>query len=702
MLKRPDFDENGRLSIPSEDNLLPPVVVEEALGKHEESMEPLDELESGGWFDTETKAFLASMFVHVGLIVGLAAIPIMVEPTLVTSLLISSEAPMLVEPDFNIFEDIAVNDEVNEKIGSNLVGDTASAMSLAPTVADIAQVVTPDVTVPTPLAKLDLSAQVKQASGLVQSKKTMRGNTGTGVAGTDGAIDRVTFELLQSIEERPTLVVWLMDASISLIKRRDEIRGRLDRVYEELGIVQSMKRREMKAGSEVEPLLTSVLSFGKTVDLLTKSPTADLKEIRTAIDEIEIDESGVEMTFTAIYLAADRFKKLRNINSEKGPERNVVIVVVTDERGDDIQGLEKSIEICRKFAIPVHVLGVPAPFGRDVTYIKYIDPDPKFDQSPQWGAIDQGPETLYPERVRLGYSKNYYDEPAIDSGFGPYAISRLCYETGGIYFTIHPNRKYNQDVRSDEIAAFSSRLKAFFDPEVMSRYRPDYLPEEEYLKQASKSPLRSALLQASKASRADVLDKPRTLFIRRDEPGFVRDLTKAQEEAARLEPALANIANILQIGESGRASETSSRWLASFDLSYATALAAKVRTETYNLMLAKAKRGMPFSTPKNNTWTLVPSQEVSVSSKLEKEAELARKLFKEVETKHAGTPWAFLAKTELEHPIGWSWKDSYTELDTAKKEMKTPKKEDKEMKMRKDEEAKMLKAMTPKRPIPKL
>ncbi len=700
MLKRPDLDENGQLSSSFDEARLPPIQSEE-IAANSDSQEFEESVDSAGWFDAETKAFLASMLVHVGLIVGLAAIPIIAEPKLVTTLLISSETPAIHEPDFNIFEDIAVSDEVSDKIGSNLVGDTASAMSLAPNVADISQVVTPDVAVPTPLAKLDLSAQVRQASGLVQSKKTVRGNTGEGVAGTDGAIDRITFELLQSIEERPTLVVWLMDASVSLIKRRDEIRERLDRVYEELGIVQSMKRREMKPGSEVEPLLTSVLSFGKTVDLLTKNPTADLKEIREAIDGIEIDESGVEMTFTAIYLAADRFKKFRNINSPSGPERNVVIVVVTDERGDDVQGLEKSIDICRKFAMPVHVLGVPAPFGRDVTYIKYVDPDPKFDQTPQWGAIDQGPETLYPERVRLGYSKNYYEEPAIDSGFGPFAISRLCYETGGIYFTIHPNRKYDQEVNSKEIAAFSSRLKAFFDPQVMSRYRPDYLPEDEYLRQVSKSPLRSALLQASKASRADVLEKPRTNFVRRDEPSFVRDLTKAQEEAARLEPALANLVNMLQIGEASRASETSARWLASFDLSYATAIAAKVRTETYNLMLAKAKRGMPFSSPKNNTWTLTPSDEVSVSSKLEKEAALAKKLFKEVEAKHAGTPWAFLAKTELEHPIGWSWKDSYTELD-AKKDMKNTKKDNNEMKMREDEKAKMLKPMTPKRPIPKL
>jgi hypothetical protein len=696
MLKRPDLMET---ELPFEESIsaAPPVASESAV--EEVADEGLNS-DSGTWLDAETKAFLSSMLVHVGLIVGLAAIPIVVEPELVTSLLIESEPPAIEEPDFHVLEDLAVADQVQEKLGSNLIGDTASALSLAPEVAEISQVVTPDVTVPTPWANLDLSVQVKQASALVESQRTVRGLTGAGVAGTDGAIDRITMELIQSIEERPTLVVWLMDASVSLIRRRAEIRERLDRIYEELGIIEAMRRKDAERSGEAERLLTSVIAFGKTVDLVTKNPTADRREIQDAIDSIQIDDSGLEMTFSAIYLAADRFKNFRNMKSERGPERNVVFIVVTDERGDDIQGLDKSIEICRKFAIPVHVLGVPAPFGRDVTYIKYVDPDPKFDQTPQWGQIDQGPETLYPERVRLGYTRNYYEEPTIDSGFGPYAMSRICYETGGIYFTIHPNRKYGTDVRSNEIEAFSSRMKAFFDPEIMSRYRPDYLPETEYLRQVSKSPLRSALLQASKLSRADVLEKPRTTFIRRDEPGFIRDLTKAQEEAARLEPALNQLVSVLQIGEAGRASENSPRWLASFDLSYAISLAAKVRTETYNLMLAKAKRGMPFTNPKNNTWTLVPSEEVSVSSKLEKEAQLARKLFNEVLAKHTGTPWAYLAKTELEHPIGWSWQESATDLSPEKKENNRP--NNNPMRLRDDEQAKMLKPAPPKRPIPKL
>ena len=54
-----------------------------------------------------------------------------------------------------------------------------------------------------------------------------------------------------------------------------------------------------------------------------------------------------------------------------------MFVVVTDERGDDASQLEQSIEGCRKWGIPVYVIGVPAPFGREHTFVKYVDPDPE-------------------------------------------------------------------------------------------------------------------------------------------------------------------------------------------------------------------------------------------------------------------------------------------------------------------------------------
>jgi len=240
-------------------------------------------------------------------------------------------------------------------------------------------------------------------------------------------------------------------------------------------------------------------------------------------------------------------------------------------------------------------------------------------------------------------------------------------------------------------------MQRFFDPEKMAKYKPDYLTEAAYMQQISKSPLRSSLIQAAQMARSGVLDRPKLRFVITDEAGLVRDLTTAQQESARLEPGLNSLVSILQLGENARATEKSPRWLASYDLSYGVSLAAKVRNETYNLMLAKAKRGMQFSNPKNNTWTLVPSKEISVSSKLEKEAEFATTLLSGVVKSHEGTPWAYLANEELNRPIGWTWADSHTDMSPPKKRPPNanppPQNADDKLKMM---------MMPVRRPIPKL
>src|SRR6185503_14725423 len=100
------------------------------------------------------------------------------------------------------------------------------------------------------------------------------------------------------------------------------------------------------------------------------------------------------------------------------PRRNVMIVVFTDEAGDDLDALDAAVDICRKYEIPVYVIGVPAPFGRENAFVKWIDPDPKFDQSPQWAKVHQGPESLLPERIKLLFGGRAELEEQMDSGFG--------------------------------------------------------------------------------------------------------------------------------------------------------------------------------------------------------------------------------------------------------------------------------------------
>jgi hypothetical protein len=568
------------------------------------------------------------------------------------------------ELDLTTPKEFAPSPLISEDIGANSVGDVGMAMSLAQIVSEVSVVPSPTDLPVEPSGEIAINNEISVATGLNFSKNlTVKGATGEGVTGAVGAIDRLTQEILRSLEERKTLVVWLFDQSPSLSRERAAINERFDRIYEELGVIEASGNPAF-AKHEDKPLLTSVMSFGQEIKLLTKQPTDDLQEIKAAVAGMDQDESGVEKIFSAVYLAADRFKPFRIRDPVKNePQRNVLLVAFTDERGDDLDGLDQTISMCRRYAIPVYVVGVPAPFGQEETYVKWIDPDPSFDQTPQWGRVNQGPETLFPERIKLGFGEDIEKGPdPMDSGFGPFALTRMCYETGGIYFSVHPSRNVNREVGRDETPALTAHLKYFFDPQIMRRYRPDYVPAEEYLRRAEGNRARASLLMASKKSWVQTLDEPVLRFVKRSEPELANALSEAQKVPAKAEPALLDLYNILKEGEADRARETTLRWQAGYDLAMGRILASLVRVQAYNALLAEAKRGMPFKDGNNNTWVLVPSDDITIDSRLAGMAAKAKEYLQSVINYHPGTPWELLAKRELEVPLGWNWTEECTDL----------------------------------------
>lgn len=642
-----------------------------------------------------TAIAVASIVAHLLIFLFLALIRLTV-PSEEKVVLVAPIREVSLQP-VDLMDKIDYSDDPTEEFSADAISEGAPQDLSAELLSEVIEIAKPE-----PMESFDqatlMASQIFQQSSGPMDRLQQRGVAGQSTQGAAGAVDRLTFELLQSMEERPTLVAWLFDKSGSLHRQRREILGRFDRIYEELGIVQqndaSMKNRDDKDTR----LLTSIIGFGRDVQLYTNKPTSDLARIKDTIESIEVDSTGVELAFTAVEEAVKEFKRFRrNVDGE--PMRNVVFVLVTDERGDDYQKLEASIAGCRRYGIPVHVIGVPAPFGREHTYVKYVDPDPKFDQSPQWAEVDQGPETLLPERVQVGFTGDFQDEPPIDSGFGPYALTRLCYETGGIYFTVHPNRKSTRNVGRGEVTAYASYLRRFFDSETMQRYRPDYLSPQDYMSLVKASPLRQSLVNAAQLKPVQGVAKPQTVFVRRDDAALAGDLTRAQQDAAKLEPTLIRMAQTLMPGLDERDQETSPRWQAGYDLAMGRVLAQKVRTETYNAMLAKAKRGMAFSDPKYNTWVLEPDASVTVGSRWQREAEKARELLGNVKEHHSGTPWSYLAEQELAVPIGWKWTEDVTDLTPRQR----PRAGNNNPNPRppRDDRANMLKKL-PKRPIPKL
>jgi hypothetical protein len=577
------------------------------------------------------------------------------------------------------------SEEASEKIGANSQGGTDTAFAMAPYIDGLSAL--PDGIIngglqgdgvgglSTPseygtqsgagrLGDISVRQDIALATGPhFNQNLIVRGAAGVGATGAEGAVDRITHEILLSLEERKTLVVWFFDQSGSLASQRETISKRFDRIYEELGVVQASGNAAFKR-HDSKPLLSAAVSFGKQVKLLTSKPTDDIKELKSLIDKIPTDDSGVEMTFSAVYQAAEKFREYRM----KEPRRNVIFVVFTDEVGDDENGLDATVAICRKNEIPVYVIGVPAPFGRKDVEIKWVDPDPQFDQTPQWVPVRQGPESFQPELVKLGFSGDRNEMP-LDSGFGPYSLTRLCYETGGIFFAVHPNRKMDRRVGREETMSMTAHLDFFFDPQTMRSYRPDYLSLKEYERLLKANRARRALVQAAQFSQLTPMENPTTVFPKVNEADFVNKLSMAQRQAAVLEPKVLQIYETLRTGEKDRDQLIHPRWQAGYDLAMGRTLAVKVRTEAYNAMLAKAKQGMKFAEPKNDTWELMPADDISVGSAMEKQATIAKTYLERVKNEHTGTPWALLASRELNVPLGWKWIERYTGVNAPRERM---------------------------------
>lgn len=617
-------------------------------------------------FDGDSPAFLVSLVTHLVLVVALGLTPLIIQENQVT-LTVTSVPEDEEKIELKIPEEFYFSEQRSEEVGANSVQGEAMALSEAPIISEVSVIPShQDILPEVENATVEINNAIEVATGLnYNANLAVKGAAGEGTTGAVGAIDRLTHEILLSLEERKTLVVWCFDSTASLIPQRNAIHDRFDKIYEELGIIEAAGNKAF-AKHEDRPLLSSVVSFGNNVELVTKKPTDSLAELKSAVKGIQNDNSGNENVFRTVYEVAKAYDHYRFAVDGGKPERNVMIVVFTDEAGTDQNDLEKAVAICRRHTMPVYVVGVPAPFGRRETLMKWVDPDPKYDQSPQWGVVDQGPESLLPERIKLNFSSSKEDDLSIDSGFGPYSLTRLCVETGGIYFSVHPNRDVRRAVSRQETQAFSSHLSHFFDPEIMRRYRPDYVSTKEYQKRVTTNKARSALIQASAMSQLDQMGSPNLRFVKSDEAAFATALSEAQQEAARVEPKINQLYEVLRAGETDREKEDTLRWKAGYDLAMGRVLAVKVRTEAYNAMLAAAKRGLKPKDPKNNTWTLKPADEISVGSQLAKLGERAKMYLNRVVKDHPGTPWALLAEKELKDPVGWVWQDSFTDLTPRK------------------------------------
>ena len=631
-----------------------------------------------------------STFFHAALLLAIAFIQVPASRRQLSRIIRLLPATALEE--LNEWERIDIH---NLEVGDESAGGELAleiALPTAPLVAESPAIDEPLAHVPS-LASIDSSVAVATGEDFTRRFKT-KGVAGFGTASAEAAIDRLTKEILLSLEERPTLVVWLLDQSASLVRQRKHIHKRLDRIYRELGAVQASGT----FATYDDPLLSTVIAFGSEVKERLRKPTNDVQQLKTAVAGIERDDSGIENVFAAVLLAGKKYKRMRRTDpSTRLPRRNVMIIVISDEVGDDSSLADDATLLCQRNEIPVYVVGVPAPFGQQETMVKWVDPDPAYDQTPGWGLVNQGPESLHVERIRLGFETDPRRETPVDSGFGPFFLTRLCYETGGIYFAVHPDRDRRRGARRSQVQPFTSHIGAFFDPDKMRRYRPDYVSRAAYEKILRQNLCRMALVTAARQSWVSPMKNPRRRFLGENEAQLARQLTEAQKAAAILEPKLESLYSTLKDGEEDRQREAEPRWQAGYDLAMGRTLATLVRTKGYNAMLAQAKRGIQPTDPKNNTWRLVAAESVATNSELKRLNASAVEYLQRVVQVHPNTPWAYMAAKELEQKRGWKWQDSYTPIPKPQPNSSVAR----VPRMPRNEQVRQI-ARPEKRPVPKL
>jgi hypothetical protein len=429
--------------------------------------------------------------------------------------------------------------------------------------------------------------------------------------------------------------VWLFDATPSMKERREAIAGRFDNIYHQLALLKIADHGALK---------TAVAKFGHSVEYLTKKPVDDVESIKSAIrkikDDGDPDKDSVENVFGACLNAAERFRSYR-VGKER---RRVMLIAVTDERGSDFSRVEEAILKLRRLGMRVYCVGDDAIFGRE----KHFFPHIFHDGFRGLGYTLRGPETARLENVQLPYwGRGDYGE--ITSGFGPYALSRLCDETGGAYLI------------SEELPGPK------FDDAILRNYTPDYRPLRQYEAEREKNPAKAALVQAAVLSIEDGsaisrIPQPRMQFRADNDNTFRQEMNEAQKPLAELDYRLTELHNLLEAGEKSRSQLDTPRWRASFDLALGRVLALRARALGYNEMLAGMKVQMrQFETAGDNTWRIVPASEEHATPKSQKYAKRAREILEGVIEEHRGTQWALLAKEELTAPMAWDWKELHVD-----------------------------------------
>jgi hypothetical protein len=463
------------------------------------------------------------------------------------------------------------------------------------------------------------------------------------VDGVGEALDQLAREILRKLANHKLTVVWLFDESGSMKDDQQAIKEEFGRVATELKL--GLKPDQKSAGV----LNHAIVGFGADFHLELPKPTAEIDEIGSAIERLMVDESGVENTLQAIQRTIAEYSKLIT------KDRRLMIVLVTDESGDDGAQIEEARQMAMSHDVQIYVIGRQALFGYDRAHLLYIDPVTK---DHYWPAIKRGPEAAGFECLQWDGLHERWDEQP--SGFPPYELARLVKSTGGIYFLL-PSEE-NLRVR---------RREHFYSTDLLREYLPEHLSRTEYIKVRNSSVLRRSMYE--------IIEGTKDFGFRRHFPVEPVALQEAiVSEGPKVEERLVVLRQIeqqLRALKKEREREPEKRWQAHYDLMLAQIVCAQIKAYEYLACLKEMaillNRGelRPSEPPDPNRvgidWILDHSKDRKApAAETEKYYAEAERLFRDVIARHANTPWADLAQDCLDRGFGvhrteWKYNPQY-------------------------------------------
>jgi hypothetical protein len=436
------------------------------------------------------------------------------------------------------------------------------------------------------------------------------------------ALDQLAREILRHLKDHKLTVVWLFDESVSMADDQRTIFEKFDRVSSELK--QNIDPDKKSTGA----LSHAIVGFGQGLDFALKKPTLKVDEIGSAIRKLRADLSGVENTMHAVRETVDAYAGLI------GKDRKMLLVLVTDESGDDGADVEEARQALKKYKVPLYVIGRQSLFGYPFAHHRYVDPLTKDVYHPQ---IRRGPETADVEIYQWDGLYDRWDEQP--SGFAPWELARLTRESGGIYFLL-PSEEFMR-IRQREQAYSIVQLK---------EYLPEYDGRQTYIQKRTQSDLRRSLYQ--------IVTETRDFRYRRDFPIDPGDLAQAagpEADKATLKlNVLLELQTRLEAIAKHREREPERRWQAHYDLIVAQTAAFQVKAYEYRALMkkimAQPQRPSKQPTPDLAITFVVDHAQMPLAppSETAKKYAEARKLLKDVIAKHPKTPWADLAQDTLD------------------------------------------------------